>query len=235
MLQACDHIGDFLGGLLCTAGQGTYFICDHGILIKDVDTLQKAHAIKALIFDKTGTLTQGRPVLANWSGTDEQLRLAAALQQASEHPLALAMREAVGKEVVLPQPEAVEVRVGAGILGQVAGHRVAIGNASLLAQFGIEPPQQDEAPADGATRVWVAIDGVAVAIAALADTLRRWHQRFIQQRSKVQAQGFDARFQRTWEFYLAYCEAGFDARSIDVVQYTLIKDGERPASSGTLL
>ena len=68
-----------------------------------------------------------------------------------------------------------------------------------------------------------------------AETLRRWHQRFIQQRSKVQAQGFDARFQRTWEFYLAYCEAGFDARSIDVVQYTLIKDGERPASSGTLL
>ena len=45
----------------------------------------------------------------------------------------------------------------------------------------------------------------------------------------------DPRFQRTWEFYLAYCEAGFDARSIDVVQYTLIKDGERPASSGTLL
>ena len=57
-----------------------------------------------------------------------------------------------------------------------------------------------------------------------AETLRRWHQRFAQQRSKVQAQGFDARFQRTWEFYLAYCEAGFDARSIDVVQYTLIKD-----------
>ena len=68
-----------------------------------------------------------------------------------------------------------------------------------------------------------------------AETLRRWHQRFVQQRSKVQAQGFDARFQRTWEFYLAYCEAAFDARSIDVVQYTLIKDGERPASSGTLL
>ncbi|MDM5122429.1 heavy metal translocating P-type ATPase [Aeromonas rivipollensis] len=151
---------------------GTGVAARHGILIKDVDTLQKAHAIKALIFDKTGTLTQGKPVLASWSGTDEQLRLAAALQQASEHPLALAMREAVGKEVVLPQPEAVEVRVGAGILGQVAGHRVAIGNPSLLAQLGMEPPQQDEAPADGATRVWVAIDGVAVAIAALADTLR---------------------------------------------------------------
>ncbi|MFQ2453700.1 heavy metal translocating P-type ATPase [Aeromonas caviae] len=151
---------------------GTGVAARHGILIKDVDTLQKAHAIKALIFDKTGTLTQGRPVLASWSGTAEQLRLAAALQQASEHPLALAMREAVGKEVLLPQPEAVEVRVGAGIVGQVAGHTVAIGNGSLLAQLGIEVPAQDKQPADGATRVWVAIDGVVAGIAALADTLR---------------------------------------------------------------
>ncbi|WP_429153357.1 heavy metal translocating P-type ATPase [Aeromonas veronii] len=151
---------------------GTGVAARHGILIKDVDTLQKAHAIKALIFDKTGTLTQGKPVLASWSGNDEQLRLAAALQQASEHPLALAMREAVGKEAVLPQPEAIEVRVGAGIVGQVAGHAVAIGNGSLLAQLGIEVSQQDEQPADGATRVWVAIDGVVAGIAALADTLR---------------------------------------------------------------
>jgi Cu+-exporting ATPase len=151
---------------------GTGVAARHGILIKDVDTLQKAHAIKALIFDKTGTLTQGRPVLASWSGNDEQLRLAAALQQASEHPLALAMREAVGKETTLPQPEAVEVRVGAGIVGQVAGHTVAIGNGSLLAQLGIEVPAQDKQPADGATRVWVAIDGVVAGIAALADTLR---------------------------------------------------------------
>ncbi len=151
---------------------GTGVAARHGILIKDVDTLQKAHAIKALIFDKTGTLTQGRPVLASWSGTAEQLRLTAALQQASEHPLALAMREAVGKEVTLPQPEAVEVRVGAGIVGQVAGHTVAIGNGSLLAQLGIEVPAQDKQPADGATRVWVAIDGVVAGIAALADTLR---------------------------------------------------------------
>ncbi|WP_312302857.1 cyclopropane-fatty-acyl-phospholipid synthase family protein [Diaphorobacter nitroreducens] len=57
-----------------------------------------------------------------------------------------------------------------------------------------------------------------------AETLRRWHQRFVQQRAQVQARGFDASFQRTWEFYLAYCEAAFDARSIDVVQYTLVKD-----------
>ncbi|MFQ2038774.1 heavy metal translocating P-type ATPase [Aeromonas veronii] len=151
---------------------GTGVAARHGILIKDVDTLQKAHAIKALIFDKTGTLTQGKPVLASWSGTGEQLRLAAALQQASEHPLALAMREAVGSGVALPQPDAVEVRVGAGIVGQVVGHSVAIGNGSLLAQLGIEPPQQDEQAADGATRVWVAIDGVVAGIAALADTLR---------------------------------------------------------------
>ena len=55
-------------------------------------------------------------------------------------------------------------------------------------------------------------------------TLRRWHQRFAQQRAAVQAQGFDPAFQRTWEFYLAYCEASFDTANIDVVQYTLVKD-----------
>ncbi|MGL5288293.1 MAG: heavy metal translocating P-type ATPase, partial [Aeromonas sp.] len=151
---------------------GTGVAARHGILIKDVETLQKAHAIKALIFDKTGTLTQGRPVLASWSGSAEQLRLAAALQQASEHPLAQAMGEAVGKGAALPQPEAVEVRVGAGIMGQVAGHQVAIGNGSLLAQLGIETGVQAKLPTDGATRVWVVIDGEVAGVAALADTLR---------------------------------------------------------------
>lgn len=56
-----------------------------------------------------------------------------------------------------------------------------------------------------------------------AETLRRWHQQFEQKRASVIEQGFDAAFMRTWEFYLAYCEAAFDARSIDVVQYTLVK------------
>ena len=57
-----------------------------------------------------------------------------------------------------------------------------------------------------------------------AETLRRWHHSFTQRRAQVQAQGFDPAFQRTWEFYLAYCEAAFDADSIDVVQYTLVRD-----------
>ncbi len=57
-----------------------------------------------------------------------------------------------------------------------------------------------------------------------AETLRRWHAAFVRQRAAVQEQGFDARFMRTWEFYLAYCEAGFDAQSVDVVQFTLQKD-----------
>ena len=85
-------------------------------------------------------------MLASWSGTAEQLRLAAAPAAGERTPLALAMREAVGKEVLLPQPEAVEVRVGAGIVGQVAGHTVAIGNGSLLAQLGTEVPAQDKQP-----------------------------------------------------------------------------------------
>ncbi len=57
-----------------------------------------------------------------------------------------------------------------------------------------------------------------------AETLRRWRQRFTQHRAEVLAKGFDAGFLRTWEFYLAYCEAAFDTGNIDVVQYTLVKD-----------
>ncbi|HUH87807.1 MAG TPA: cyclopropane-fatty-acyl-phospholipid synthase family protein [Pusillimonas sp.] len=57
-----------------------------------------------------------------------------------------------------------------------------------------------------------------------AETLRRWHRHFTQQRALVRAQGFDAKFMRVWEFYLAYCEAAFDSGNIDVVQYTLVKD-----------
>ena len=57
-----------------------------------------------------------------------------------------------------------------------------------------------------------------------AETLRRWHQRFVQLREQVLMQGFDKRFLHTWEFYLAYCEAAFSMRNIDVVQYTLVKD-----------
>lgn len=57
-----------------------------------------------------------------------------------------------------------------------------------------------------------------------AETLSRWHQRFVQQRAQVLMQGFDTRFLHTWEFYLAYCEAAFSMKNIDVVQYTLVKD-----------
>ena len=59
-----------------------------------------------------------------------------------------------------------------------------------------------------------------------AETLRRWHHSFAQQHTAVMALGFDEAFIRTWTFYLAYCEAAFDSRNIDVVQYTLVKDGD---------
>lgn len=57
-----------------------------------------------------------------------------------------------------------------------------------------------------------------------AETLKRWHHSFVRQRGQVLMQGFDTRFMHTWEFYLAYCEAAFNMRNIDVVQYTLVKD-----------
>ena len=140
-------------------------------LIKDVDTCRRPTPSRPSSSTRQGLLTQGQPVLASWSGSDEQLRLAAALQQASEHPLALAMR---GRPAKMPRCPA----GGGGGAGRCRHPRSGGGprgrhrQQCLLAQLGIEAPAQEEQPADGATRVWVAIDGVVVGLAALADTLR---------------------------------------------------------------
>ncbi|MFM4705002.1 heavy metal translocating P-type ATPase [Aeromonas bivalvium] len=165
---------------------GTGVAARYGILIKDVDTLQKAHDIKAVIFDKTGTLTEGKPVLQGWSGDADSLRLAAALQQASEHPLARAMI-ASQAQASLPEPQGVEVRVGSGIVGEVEGKRVAIGNPALMASLGLTVDPIEET--DGATRVWVAIEGRLAGVAALADKLRPESRQAV---ANLRARGIDS-------------------------------------------
>ena len=148
---------------------GTGVAARHGILIRDIETLQRAHGIRAVIFDKTGTLTLGRPTLEQWQGSEADMRLAAALQQGSEHPLAHAMLSAASGP--LPQPESVQVHVGSGIEGRVEGHHLFIGNQSLMATAGLDPALC-VAPEAGVTRVWVARDGELAGWADLADPLR---------------------------------------------------------------
>ena len=126
---------------------GTGAAASSGILIKDAEMLERAHAIRAVAFDKTGTLTLGKPALAGFtpvagadvSASDGLLAIAAALQEGSEHPLAGAVVTAAKeKGLALPQAQAVKAVPGRGIEGGIDdGARYAIGSARQMADHGI--------------------------------------------------------------------------------------------------
>lgn len=106
---------------------GTGVAATHGILIKDAEALELVHSVKTIAFDKTGTLTEGKPVLKNFSGSDEALRIAAAIQSGSEHPLARAViDEAKRKNISWPWGGAVKTLPGIGIEGVVEGKKYTI-------------------------------------------------------------------------------------------------------------
>jgi Cu+-exporting ATPase len=123
---------------------GTGVAAQHGILIKDAEALEVAHAVTVVAFDKTGTLTEGKPslaavVAAEGTTRDDVLRLAAALQKTSSHPLALAVMDQVRHER-LPVPEAHEAQAlpGRGVQGVVRGQTLALGSTRLLRELGLE-------------------------------------------------------------------------------------------------
>lgn len=160
---------------------GTGAAARAGILFKDVASLERAHLLDAVIFDKTGTLTEGRPKLveahALRGDAGETLRLVAAVQQGSEHPLARAIREeATERGLALPKVTNFQNMVGRGVRGQVEGRDIAIGNLALLAEQGVVP----EAGADlarqweseGKTVVWSVDAEGPLGLFAIADPVR---------------------------------------------------------------
>jgi len=123
---------------------GTGVAARHGILIKDAEALEVAHSVTTVVLDKTGTLTEGRPSLvavraAMGQTSDDVLRLSAALQQSSEHPLARAVIDKVRAER-LPVPEAHDTKAlpGRGVEGSVQGQVLALGSSRLLRELGID-------------------------------------------------------------------------------------------------
>ncbi|MEO6745277.1 MAG: heavy metal translocating P-type ATPase [Caldimonas sp.] len=122
---------------------GTGVAARHGILIKDSQVLELAHAVDVVAFDKTGTLTEGKPTLVAaepMAGTsrDELLRLAAALQQSSAHPLAIAVLDRVRAEgIVVPPVAEAKALPGRGVEGRVAGQRWLLGSSRLLGERSI--------------------------------------------------------------------------------------------------
>jgi len=161
---------------------GTGLGAKRGILFKNAIALEQAAALDTVVFDKTGTLTRGEPQvvdIATADGVDEDevLRLVAAAEGDSEHPLAHAIVEAAkARDLQPPRAATFEAIPGHGLLATVDGHHVAIGNAALLEAQGISrdglASRSDEMAGEGRTSVQVAIDDRAVAVIAIADAPR---------------------------------------------------------------
>ncbi|PJI87225.1 copper-translocating P-type ATPase [Sphingomonas koreensis] len=154
-----------------------------GVLIKNAEALERLEKVDTLVVDKTGTLTEGRPsvtriVAAGGIEEVELLRLAAGVERASEHPLALAIVAAAQNErkLAIPEVSDFDSPTGKGALGTVEGRRVLLGNASFLKEAGIDVSplegQADDLRRDGATAIFVGIDGRAAGILAIADPIK---------------------------------------------------------------
>jgi P-type Cu2+ transporter len=149
-----------------------------GLLVKNRIALERARELQVVIFDKTGTLTRGQPVVAAVVATDgddiEVLRLAAAVEADSEHPLARAIvGEATRRGIEAPSAEDFESLAGRGARARVDGRSVAVGGPRLLADVGLEPIADAEAWAgEGRTVLHVVDDGRVVGALALEDEIR---------------------------------------------------------------
>jgi heavy metal translocating P-type ATPase len=153
-----------------------------GVLIKNAEALERLEKVDTLVVDKTGTLTEGKPSvvgirIAGGIPEAELLRLAASLERSSEHPLAAAIvRAANEKGLPLAQPESFDSPVGKGVTGTVDGRALVIGNRRIMSDAGIDTAPldaaADEMRADGATAIYIAIDGKAAGIIAIADPIK---------------------------------------------------------------
>jgi Cu+-exporting ATPase len=148
-----------------------------GVLFKGGESLERLARIDTLVLDKTGTLTQGKPEVVavqalNGASENEVLALAAALEQRSEHPLARAILAAAAKRsLATPAADNVRAVPGKGILGVVAGQRIAAGNSALLQDLGISIPAT-AASDPGATMMYVVQGDALLGIIEARDTLR---------------------------------------------------------------
>jgi Cu+-exporting ATPase len=154
-------------------------------LIRSGEALQTAHSIHTVVLDKTGTITKGKPELtdvvvnkhASINDPDEILRLAASIESVSEHPLAEAIVEgAKAKGLGLSKPTNFEAIPGHGVLAKVDKHQVALGNLKMMnrqkVDLGDLESKTEALAEDGKTPMYVAVDGKAAGIIAVADTVK---------------------------------------------------------------
>ncbi|HEV2220680.1 MAG TPA: copper-translocating P-type ATPase [Casimicrobiaceae bacterium] len=153
-----------------------------GVLFRDAEALETLRRIDTLIVDKTGTLTLGRPVFdrvlaVSPFGEDEVLRIAASIDQGSEHPLASAIVDAArARGMELSKPQSFESATGIGVRGTVEGRAISLGNAALLREVGGDPTpvavDAERLRTDGASVMYLAIDGRLAGLLAVTDPIK---------------------------------------------------------------
>jgi Cu+-exporting ATPase len=153
-----------------------------GVLIKNAEALERMEKVDTLVVDKTGTLTEGKPkvvavVAAQGLDEKEVLRIAAGIERASEHPLARAIVDAAGERgIAVPDVTGFDSPTGKGVVGTVEGRRIVLGNANFLAESRISTAALDSDAErlrrDGATAVFLSVDGKAAGIIAIADPVK---------------------------------------------------------------
>lgn len=153
-----------------------------GVLFRDAAAIENLRKVDTLVIDKTGTLTEGRPafdqvVAAPGFTNDEVLRLAASLDQGSEHPLADAIVQAARAQgLQLVKPQSFESGTGIGVRGKVEHRQLALGNTVLMEQSGVsaEPlvPQAEALRGEGASVMYLAVDGQLAGLLAVSDPVK---------------------------------------------------------------
>ena len=165
--------------IMVTTGRGA----TQGVLFRDAAAIENLRKVDTLVIDKTGTLTEGRPafdsvVAAPGFDGNEVLRLAASLDQGSEHPLAeTIVRAAKEKNMALAKPENFDSGSGIGVKGQVDGKQLALGNTTLMQQINVAVdvmlPQAEALRGEGASVMYLAVDGKLAGLLAVSDPVKQ--------------------------------------------------------------
>ena len=153
-----------------------------GVLFRDAEALETLRRIDTLIVDKTGTLTLGRPVFAKAIAVapfteDEVLRIAASVDEGSEHPLANAIVEAAqSRGLTLPKAEEFESATGVGVRAIVAGRKAVLGNTALMREANVDAsplvPEAERLRADGSSVIFLGVDGRLAGALAVHDPIK---------------------------------------------------------------
>ncbi|MDA7086811.1 heavy metal translocating P-type ATPase [Pseudomonas sp. SA3-5] len=178
--------------IMVSTGMGA----SNGVLFRDASAIENLRKIDTLIVDKTGTLTEGRPVFHSVEGTqqvepNEVLRLAASLDQGSEHPLAHAIVEHARAEgLELATPEQFESGSGIGVRGQIEGRQIQLGNSALMEDAGVDlsalHKRAEQLRADAISIVYLAADGGLAGLLAVSDPIKATSREAV---NKLQAEG----------------------------------------------